>query len=340
MAKSVNAGAAAAPNGDGNLLLVGCHKIIASQNEQENVENFYCDLFNRLPCEVEFTGNVIRYVGFRATLGMDRILYFLGAEVFRVGSIPPGMSAWQLSDSDWKIRDSQSGEDEFVGQQNIEWQWLHRDSASNEIRAGEFSAHHLPEFFGVEFQNELEFTLVAHAYFDKSTIDSFEDSIYLVDYDSAWPGKFQEFATWLRERLGSDIALRIEHYGSTAIPGMSAKPVIDVLVEIPSFAEAKQRAVPLFNNELWEYWWFSDHIFFLKRNAPMGQRVLHLHMAPAGHKIWEGVAFRDFLRRHPEEARRYASLKKKLAAELGYDREAYTQAKTDFVKEILSKIYQ
>lgn len=337
MAKSVNAGAAAAPNGDGNLALVGCHKIIASQNEQENVENFYGDLFSRLPYQVEFKGNVIRYVGFRATLGMGRIVYFLGAEVDRVERIPPGMSVWQLSDSDWKIWDSQSGENEFVAQHNIEWQWLHRDSASNEIRAGEFSAHHLPEFFEVEFQNKIEFSLAANAYFDKSTIDSFEDSIYLVDYDPAWPEKYQEFATWLRERLGSDVALRIEHYGSTAIPGMPAKPVIDVLVEIPSFAEAKQRAIAQFNNDSWEYWWFSEHIFFLRRSQPMGQRTHHLHMAPANHDIWQGLVFRDYLREHPEDAKRYAELKKTLAAELGRDREAYTRAKTDFVNAILEK---
>lgn len=69
----------------------------------------------------------------------------------------------------------------------------------------------------------------------------------------------------------------------------------------------------------------------------MGQRTHHIHMAPQGHKLWEGLAFRDCLRTHDADALRYAALKHKLAKSYRQDRERYTDAKTMFVKEITSK---
>jgi GrpB-like predicted nucleotidyltransferase (UPF0157 family) len=163
------------------------------------------------------------------------------------------------------------------------------------------------------------------------------DDVELVDYDPSWPQQFTEFATWLCDLLGVDVALRIEHYGSTAIPGIPAKPIIDVLVEIPSFAEAKRVTIPRLNSERWEYWWYSDHMTFIRRERLMGRRTHHVHMAPRGHRLWEGLAFRDYLISHPQEVSRYAALKRELAENYRQDRERYTQAKTEFVREITSK---
>lgn len=321
-----------------NFKLVGQHSIFTIAEFEKKLIPFYKQLFARLPRQVKNTGSVTRYVGFQAKLSRVKILIFLGIEVECIGRIPEGMVAWELTENEWQVWQSREAVDILLSRQKIEWLWQEFASDLKKRIAGEFNAQVLPVSVAPEIAGPVSFTLTANAYVDKTRLEDFDDSISLVDYDPSWPKQFELTAEWLTGLLGSDIALRIEHFGSTAIPGMPAKPIIDVLIEIPSFIIAKQRVIPLFNNELWEYWWFTDHIFILKRNAPMGQRVLHIHMAPAGHKIWEGMTFRDILRTNSEEARCYASLKKKLAAELGHDREAYTQAKTDFVNEILSKI--
>jgi len=140
----------------------------------------------------------------------------------------------------------------------------------------------------------------------------------------------------LQKLLGPEIALRIEHYGSTAIPGLPAKPIIDILVEIPSWEAARKRAIPAFNSPEIEYW-CSDHLRFYVRDKLTGLRTHHLHLAPAGHGIWEGLAFRDYLRAHPREAQSYVELKYQLAELHRTDRGAYTDAKEAFVREITER---
>lgn len=164
-----------------------------------------------------------------------------------------------------------------------------------------------------------------------------DDPVQLVDYDPTWPEKFDAFAGWLRELLGSDVALDIEHIGSTAMPGMIAKPIIDILVEVPSFQEAKRRALPPLNNENWEYWWHRGHMTFVKRDGFMGRRTHHVHMMPKGDESQKRLAFRDRLRSHPAEAARYAALKRRLAESHQKEREQYTDAKASFVSEILAE---
>ncbi|OGN87617.1 MAG: hypothetical protein A2158_07455 [Chloroflexi bacterium RBG_13_46_14] len=162
----------------------------------------------------------------------------------------------------------------------------------------------------------------------------------LVDYDPAWPDRFDEMAAWLRNTISPEIALRIEHYGSTAISGLPAKPIIDILMEVPSFYEARRNLIPLFNKPECEYWWYDEHMVFIIRDKSMGVRTHHIHVAPKDHRVWEGLAFRDYLRTHPGEAQRYAALKHELAELHGNDREAYTDLKTDFVREITDKALQ
>jgi GrpB-like predicted nucleotidyltransferase (UPF0157 family) len=177
----------------------------------------------------------------------------------------------------------------------------------------------------------------ANAYVQPGAPEADGDEVALIDPDPTWSSQFQEMASWLRRRLGPEVAQRIEHYGSTAIPGMSAKPVIDILVEVPSFDVAKRHVVPALNDPQWEYWWYSDHMIFIRRERPMGPRTHHLHLAPRGHRLWEGLAFRDYLRVHPEAAARYAALKRELAQSYRDDREAYTQAKTAFVRQVTAE---
>ena len=142
---------------------------------------------------------------------------------------------------------------------------------------------------------------------------------------------------WLRENLRPEIILRIEHYGSTAIPGMPAKPVVDILVEIPSFESAKPHAIAILNGPLWEFWWYADHMVFVKRKIPMGEREFHIHMAPASNAVWRGIIFQDYLLTHPEDATRYRELKLTLAQDHVHERETYTRMKTQLINEITHK---
>ncbi|HET6487804.1 MAG TPA: GrpB family protein, partial [Spirochaetia bacterium] len=139
---------------------------------------------------------------------------------------------------------------------------------------------------------------------------------------------------WLVSILGPETALRVEHYGSTALEGIPAKPIIDILVEIPELDLAMPSIVPRLNDPFWEYWWYKDHLTFIRRDRLGGTRTHHLHMAPRGHAVWQGVAFRDYLRSHPRDAARYADLKRRLAGDFRDDRERYTDRKEAFVREI------
>ena len=170
------------------------------------------------------------------------------------------------------------------------------------------------------------------------------DAILIIDYDPRWPHWFEQESANLRTTLTKDLILRVEHIGSTAIPGMAAKPVIDMLVEIPAFDRAQAIAIPSLQAKGYEYIWRSDrppgHMMFIKRSSPNGPRTHHLHMAPTGHKLWERLHFRDYLRANPEEAHRYAQLKRDLANRFPTDREAYTHGKSAYVKRITAKAQQ
>jgi GrpB-like predicted nucleotidyltransferase (UPF0157 family)/predicted transcriptional regulator YdeE len=319
------------------LRLIGSQHVIDSDGNAEDVLHFYGDLFGRLTNEVKNTGNLTRYVGYQSLVGGQEYLHFFGIEVDRITDIPDGMVAWDLSDSTWTVWEARDGQIVASSQRRISWPWLSQSPPGCGRCTGEFSACSPAEACNEEISELAEFWVSANAYVCLQECDARNDEVFLVDYDSSWPQQFDEIAGQLKDCLGSDLVLRVEHYGSTAIPGMPAKPVIDVLVEIPSFAEAKKRAVPRLNSEMWEYWWHSGHILFIKRKRLMGQRTHHIHMAPRGHKIWEGLAFRDYLRSHREEALHYAALKHELAAGFREDRERYTLAKIEYVQEVSSK---
>ncbi|MDQ7791007.1 MAG: GrpB family protein [Clostridia bacterium] len=263
-------------------------------------------------------------------------LSFFGIEVDEIESIPAGMVAWDLSENKWTVWQVKDGRESIIRQEDITWQWLDQLESDSRRSVGEFTVSGPSQWLCSGYSDYREFWMFASAYvgLDKG---GFQDQIYLVDYDSSWPEQFKEIADWLQSKLGSDVALHIEHYGSTAIPGMPAKPIIDILVEIPSFEEGKKRALPCLNSEMCEYWWYSGHMVLIKRKELMGERAYHIHMAPRGHGIWKGLVFRDYLRSHPEEAKRYALLKYRLAKSHRNDRERYTQAKTEFVHEIVAK---
>lgn len=310
------------------MQLVGWQQI----NPEPGDHSLIATMIDRLPKQVKHVGKVSRFVGYEsAKTGRDHLRFF-GIEVGAIEDLPEGMIAWQLSDTDWTVWKSSNGRNVVAWRETIAWEWLDRSVSGTGRRTGEFAARGPTE--GREAARP--FWMFSNSYVDLEQRE-FRDDIYLVDYDPSWPAQYEEMADWLQSRLGTDVVLRVEHYGSTAVPGMPAKPVIDILVEVPSFAEAKRRVIPYLNEETWEYWWYAGHMVFFKRKELMGERTHHVHLAPRGHAFWDGLAFRDHLRSHPVAAAAYAALKRRLADRHRKDREAYTDSKGEFVREVLSR---
>jgi len=175
------------------------------------------------------------------------------------------------------------------------------------------------------------------------------DEIALVEYDPRWPGLFAEEAARVRAALGNNLLVAVEHFGSTAVPGLAAKPVIDLLVGVRSVAEAKKTAVAPLEALGYAYWAdnpVQDRLFFVRGLPPNGSRTHHIHMVELGTSpdpkngaflFWDRLLFRDYLRVNPDEARRYEDLKRALAARHPGDREAYPEGKTEYVYGVMQK---
>ena len=131
----------------------------------------------------------------------------------------------------------------------------------------------------------------------------------------------------------------IEHVGSTAIPGLAAKPVIDIVVSVTSLAddEAKISALSALGYDCRGENGIPGRLFFRKGLVEF-KRTHHLHLVEVGHEQWVSMlAFRDYLRSHPGDAQRYESLKRALAEKFRDNRRAYTNGKAEFVHAVLAK---
>jgi GrpB-like predicted nucleotidyltransferase (UPF0157 family) len=165
------------------------------------------------------------------------------------------------------------------------------------------------------------------------------EPVRLVPYDPAWPQLFDREKARL-ETLCPGALLGIEHIGSTAVPMLSAKPVIDLMAGVSSVAQADD-LLPLFcangyvtsaefNATLVDRRWLMRHA--------EGHRTHHLHLVIFEGSDWrDNLRFRDALRASAETRIRYEDLKTKLISEAGSDREAYTAMKTNFVQETLQR---
>jgi GrpB-like predicted nucleotidyltransferase (UPF0157 family) len=169
------------------------------------------------------------------------------------------------------------------------------------------------------------------------------DIIILEQPNPDWPDKFEKEARKLKELLGGENIARIEHIGSTAIPGLSAKPIIDIAIGVLSLRNAT-RFIPKLQKAGYTYWDKNpktDRMFFVKGLPPNGPRSFHVHiMEIKGDEFPKRIFFRDYLRDHPEEVKKYDALKKKLADKYKEDREAYTEAKTEYISRILGVMKQ
>jgi len=168
------------------------------------------------------------------------------------------------------------------------------------------------------------------------------DEIELVPPNPDWPERFAEEAARLRAILPAELLIDLEHIGSTAVPGLPAKPVIDLLAIVRDLDAAKARLVAPLEAAGYAYrdrGPDTDRLFFVKGLPPSApHRTHHLHIMEEGPGALKHLAFRDYLRDHPGEAGRYAELKRDLASRFRDDREAYTEGKGDFIEEVLDRV--
>jgi len=163
-----------------------------------------------------------------------------------------------------------------------------------------------------------------------------QGTVQLSPYDDSWPAEFAKEVELLRGVFGDDI--EIEHVGSTAIPGLIAKPLIDIQVGINNLADAKN-FIPQLVKLGYHYMPERDkpdEVFLPK--GPEELRTHYLHVVEIGSVRWKNtLLFRDYLRTHSDERDEYARLKRELAQQYGEYRPAYTEAKTVFVASVIEK---
>ena len=167
------------------------------------------------------------------------------------------------------------------------------------------------------------------------------DEVILAEHDPSWPEVFTGEAQAIRQALG-DILVSVEHIGSTAIPGLAAKPVIDILVGVTTLAEAEAKipALEALGYDCRGENGIPGRLFF-RKGLQEFRRTHHLHLVETGHEQWPlMLAFRDYLRAHPGDAQRYEALKRTLAVQFRDNRAAYSKGKTEFVQAILEKARQ
>ncbi len=173
------------------------------------------------------------------------------------------------------------------------------------------------------------------------------EPVEIVEYDPDWPASFAREKAHLLACLPRDIVVRVEHFGSTAVPGLSAKPIVDMLVEVTHLAAVHERVVPILDSQGYEYFWrptFGDdgepfYAWFIKRDPGTGRRTHHIHMVERSFAVhWERLAFRDHLVAHPDVAAEYDRLKRTLALDTSGDRVRYTQAKSDFINSVMEDV--
>jgi GrpB-like predicted nucleotidyltransferase (UPF0157 family) len=173
------------------------------------------------------------------------------------------------------------------------------------------------------------------------------EEVAVVPYDPRWPILFEMEKNHLRACLPEELIGRIEHFGSTAVPGLAAKPIVDILVEVSDLEETKRRVAPILEGQGYDYFWrptWGDdrppyYAWFIKRDS-RAARTHHIHMVEPHFEHWDRLLFRDYLIDHPAVARAYEGIKFHLAEKYCGDRVAYTKAKTEFVVEMTLRAKQ
>jgi GrpB-like predicted nucleotidyltransferase (UPF0157 family) len=173
---------------------------------------------------------------------------------------------------------------------------------------------------------------------DEQLQRAIDQKVEIIDYDSVWPQQFNAELQRLKELCGVRLS-KIEHVGSTAVPGLPAKPIIDIIAVVSSLKELDLLVELLCANGYSTSAEFNatlgDRRWLMRQQE--GKRTHHLHLVPPSDVEWlNKVRFRDLLRKDSDLRQAYIKLKRRLADELGHDREAYTDAKAEFICNALS----
>jgi GrpB-like predicted nucleotidyltransferase (UPF0157 family) len=163
--------------------------------------------------------------------------------------------------------------------------------------------------------------------------------LVIADYDPEWPARYEAEKALILKAIGHIIA-DIEHIGSTSVPGLGAKPIIDIMIGLHRLDDAVEcipRLEAIGHKYVPEFEAFvPDRRFF--RKGPDEARTHHIHMVERASEFWnDRILFRDYMRSHEDDAILYLLLKKELAARFGSNRQGYSDAKASFVSAILIK---
>ncbi len=161
------------------------------------------------------------------------------------------------------------------------------------------------------------------------------EPIRITAYDPAWPARFEQEWLALDAAIGDWAVGGIHHIGSTAVPDLDAKPIIDVLVGVEGLETSRACFEPLAELDYLYAPYRTEEMHWFCKPHP-SRRTHHLHLVPEhSTRFRDELAFRDHLGSNPEAAREYAALKRRLAARFEHDRDAYTEAKSSFIQGIL-----
>ena len=161
-----------------------------------------------------------------------------------------------------------------------------------------------------------------------------DEPIQIHPYDEGWPARFEAEAQAIRAVIGPWVTGGIHHVGSTSVPDLAAKPIIDIQVGVGDLASSRPCIELLAGlNYLYAPYRAETMHWFCKPHP--SRRTHHLHLVPTGSaRFVDVLTFRDYLRTHPEAAAEYEALKRELATRHARDREAYTDGKSDLVARL------
>jgi len=191
----------------------------------------------------------------------------------------------------------------------------------------------------------------------RSTTSRAGKPIVIADYDPAWPQMFVDERALIYGTVGRELFVRIEHVGSTAVPGLAAKPIIDMMPGVRSLDDVTPDVIARLAGIGWEYVPEYERANAIDEGMPErryfrkdrnGERAFHMHVVEHGSEFWvRHLRFRNYLRYFPEDRDAYANLKRAIAGEYNAKMDAtwastelnlhYTENKTEFVEGVLAK---
>ena len=164
-----------------------------------------------------------------------------------------------------------------------------------------------------------------------------DEPVRIVPYNADWPARFEEERAALVAAIGGWVVGGIHHVGSTSVPGLESKPIIDILVGVHGLEQSHASFDRLATLRYLYAPYRSGEMHWFCKPEP-NRRTHHLHLVPTtSARFRDELAFRDYLRNHHDVAQEYGAMKRRLAKKFEHDREAYTDAKTEFILATVHK---